>query len=85
MVSSMRPMKRLAYGGAALVPAAVPTSWRKCLSMNERLFFLRIVSSKTPMVWELGVPGGRRHRHAISCSAVQTLNPLRELHLCNLM
>ena len=30
MVSSMRPMKRFAYGGATLVPAAVRTSWRKC-------------------------------------------------------
>ena len=36
MVSLWRPMKRLAYGGAALVPIAVPTNWRKCLSMNER-------------------------------------------------
>ena len=29
MVCSWRPMERLAYGGAALVPMAVPTSWRK--------------------------------------------------------
>ena len=59
MVSSSRPMKRLAYGGAALVPMAVATSWRKCLSMNERLLFLRIVSIKTPIVWGLGTYGGR--------------------------
>ena len=51
-------MKRLAYDGAALVPMAVPTSWRKCLSMNERLLFFRMVSSNTPIVWRLGVPGG---------------------------
>ena len=59
MVSSSRPMRRLANGGAALVPIAVPTSWRKCLSMNERLLFFRMVSSNTPIVWRLGVPGGR--------------------------
>ena len=35
--SSWWSMKRLAYGGAALAPMAMPTSWRKCLSMNERL------------------------------------------------
>ena len=56
MVSWWRPMKRLAYGEAALVPMAVPTSWRKCLSMNERLF-LRMVSSNIPIVWGIGVPG----------------------------
>ena len=78
-------MKRLAYGGTALVPATVRTSWRKCLSMNERLLFLRIVSSKTPMVWALRVPGGRRPRPAISCSAVQTLCTLREVCLCKVM
>ena len=38
-VSASRHTKRLAYGGTALVPMAVPTSWRKCLSMNERLLF----------------------------------------------
>ena len=59
MVSSWRPMKRLAYGGAALVPMAVPTSWRKCLSMNERLLFFRMVSSSIPIVWGLGPSGGR--------------------------
>ena len=52
-------MKRWLYGGTALVPMAVPTSWRKCLSMNERLLFFRIVSSNTPIVWGLGVLGGR--------------------------
>ena len=35
MVSSWRPMKKLACGGAALVPMTVP--------MSERLLFLRIV------------------------------------------
>ena len=35
MVSSWQPMKKLACGGAALVPMAVP--------MSERLLFLRIV------------------------------------------
>ena len=52
-------MKRLAYGGAALVLMVVPTSWRKCLSLNERLLFFRIVSSNTPIVLGLGAPGGR--------------------------
>ena len=52
-------MKRLEFGGAAFVPMAVPTSWRKCLSMNERLLFFRVVSSNTPIVWGLGTPGGR--------------------------
>ena len=59
MVSSWQPMKRLVYGGAALIPMAVPTSSRKCLSMNERLLFLRIVSSKTPIVWGIRAPSGR--------------------------
>ena len=59
MVSSWRPMKRLAYGRADLVPMAVPTCWRKYLSMNERLLFLRMVSSKIPIVWGLRAPGGR--------------------------
>ena len=52
-------MKRLTYGGAALFPMAVPTSWRKCLSMNERLLFFRMVSSNAPVVWRLGAFGGR--------------------------
>ena len=52
-------MKRLAYGGVALVPMAVPTSWRKCLSMNKRLLLFRMVSSNTLIMWGLGVPGGR--------------------------
>ena len=52
-------MKRMAYGGAALVPMAVPTSWRKCLSMNERLLFFRMVSSNTSIVWGLRGLGGR--------------------------
>ena len=59
MVSSWLPMKRLAYGGAALAPMAVATSWRKCLSMNERLSFLRIISSKMPIMLGLGASGGR--------------------------
>ena len=42
MVSSWRPMKRLAYDVAALAPMAVPASCRKCLSMNERLLFFRM-------------------------------------------
>ena len=52
-------MKRLAYSGTAFVAMAVLTSWRKCLPMNERLLFFRMVSSNTPVVWELGAPGGR--------------------------
>ena len=59
IVSSWRSMKRLAYGGAALVPMAVLTSWMKCIYMNERLLFLRIVSSCIPIVWGLGAPGSR--------------------------
>ena len=59
MVSSWQSMKKLAYGGAALVPMAVPTSWTKCLSMNERLLFFKFLSSNTPIVWRLGAPGGR--------------------------
>ena len=59
MISFWQPMKKLVYGGAALVPMAVPASWRKCLSMNERLLFLRIVSSKMPIMWGFGVPGDR--------------------------
>ena len=41
-----------------------PTSWRKRLSMNERLLFFRMVSSNTPIVWGLGAPGGR----VLACS-----------------
>ena len=52
-------MKKLAYGGAALVPMAVSISWRKYLSMNERLLFFRMVSSNTSIVWGLGPTGGR--------------------------
>ena len=51
-------MKRLKYGGAALVPMAVPTNWRKYLSMNERFLFFRMFSSHIPIVWGLGEPGG---------------------------
>ena len=43
-------MKRLANGGAALVPTTVSTSWRIFLSMNERLLFFRMVLSNTPIV-----------------------------------
>ena len=66
IVSSWRPMKRLAHGGTALVPMAVPTSWTKCLSMNERLLCLRIVSSSIPIMWGLRAPGGR----ASACSFI---------------
>ena len=52
-------MKKMAYGGAALVPMAMPTSWRKCQSMNKRFLFLRMVSSNTPIVWGLEATGGR--------------------------
>ena len=51
--------EKLVYGGAVLVPLALPTSWRKCLSMNERLLFFRMVSSNIAIVWGLGAPGGR--------------------------
>ena len=60
-------MKRLAYSGAALVPMAVPTSWRKCLSVNERLLVFRMVSSNTLIVWGLGPPGGR----VLACDFMQ--------------
>ena len=50
-------MKRLAFGGVDLVPMAVPTFWSKYLS--KRLFFFRMVSSNTPILWWLGAPGGR--------------------------
>ena len=60
-------MKRLAYDGATLVPMAVLTNWRKCLSMNERLLFLRMVSSNIPIVWGLGSPGGR----VLACNFTQ--------------
>ena len=46
----MATHEKVAYGGAALVPMAVPTSWRKSLSMNERLLFFRMVSSSIPIV-----------------------------------
>ena len=49
-VSSSRHTKMLAYGGAALVPMAVPTSWRKYLSTNERLLFFMFFRSNTPIV-----------------------------------
>ena len=52
-------MKRLAFGGVDLVPMAVPTIWSKYLSMNKRLFFFRMVSSNTPILWWLREPGGR--------------------------
>ena len=47
------------YDGAALVSMVVPISWRKCLSMNERLLFFRMVSSNTPILRYLGAPGGK--------------------------
>ena len=52
-------MKRLGYGGAALVPMAAPTSWRKCLSMNETLLFLSMVSSNISIAQGHGAPGVR--------------------------
>ena len=57
MVSSFQRMKRLAYGGVALVPMAVLTSLRKCLSLKENFLFLRMVSSNIPIVWGLEAPG----------------------------
>ena len=47
--------ERLAYG----VSMAAPTSWRKCLSMNEKLLFFRMISSSIPIVWGLWATGGR--------------------------
>ena len=41
------PIRRLAYGGSALVPKSVPTIWRKCLSMNEKFFFRMVASDIT--------------------------------------
>ena len=52
-------MKGLGFGGVDLVPMAVPTIWSKYLSMNKRLFFFRMVSSNTPILWWLRAPGGR--------------------------
>ena len=49
-------MKKLVYGGAVLVTMAVPRSSRKCLSMNERLLFFKMVSSNTPIVWGFRAP-----------------------------
>ena len=45
VVCLWQPMKRLIYG---------ETSWRKCLSMNGRLLFLRMISSNIPILWGLG-------------------------------
>ena len=39
MVSLWRPMKSLAYGGAAFLPVPVSTSYRKCLSTNENCYY----------------------------------------------
>ena len=63
-------MKRLAYGGASLVPMAVPTSWRKCLSKDC------CFSGWFQVIIQLC--GGLRHLgvgcwHVISCSVIQTL------------
>ena len=52
-------MKRLLYGGEALVSMAVLTSWRKFLSMNETFLFFRMVLSNTQIVLGLGTPEGR--------------------------
>ena len=77
-------MKMLAYGGVVLVPIAVPICWRKFLSMNERLLFFRIVSSNTPIVWRLGVPGGR----VLACnlsSMIQTICLPHVVRSCTMM
>ena len=55
---------------AALVSMAVPTSWRKCLSMNKRLLFFRMVSSKIPIVWGMGHLGVG-YWHVILCRLKQ--------------
>ena len=69
MASLWQHMKRLGYGGMALVPMAVRRSWRKCLYMNEKLLFFRMVSSSIPIVWALGAPRGRAGRcNFIYCS-----------------
>ena len=52
-------MKRLAYGVATVASMVVPTSWRKCLSMNKELLFFRMVSSSIPIVRGLWATGGR--------------------------
>ena len=46
-------MKRLVYGGVALVPIDVPAIRGKCLSMNERLLFFRMVSISSEIVQKL--------------------------------
>ena len=51
MISSRRLMKRLAYGGVALVSMIVPASWTKCLSMNGKLLFFWMASNNTPILW----------------------------------
>ncbi len=40
--SSKSDMKMLAYEGAIFVPMAVPCICRKCLSVNEKLFLVRM-------------------------------------------
>ena len=84
MVSLWRLMEKLAYGGAALIPMAVPTSWRKCLSMNESSLFLRMVSSNIPIVCRLEhLRAGCQH--VISCTAIQVLCPLNVICWCKVM
>ena len=41
MGSLWQSMKRFGYGEAVLAPMNVLMSWRKYLSMNDRLFFFR--------------------------------------------
>ena len=45
--------KEVGVWWVALVPIAVPTIQRKCLSMNERLLFFRMVSSSSENVQKL--------------------------------
>ena len=85
MISSWQPMKSLTYGGAALVPLAVLTRRRKCLSLNESFLFLRMVLSNISIVWGFGVPGGAGCQHAISCSTRQILCPLHVIYWCTVM
>ena len=57
MVSSWGPIKCLAYGGAALVPITVSTSWRKCLPMNEKLLLFKMFSNNMSVVKVVKAPG----------------------------
>ena len=52
-------MKRLGYGGAALVPMAVSIICRKCLSMNEKVVVLKDGFKCIPRGWGLRALWGR--------------------------